>query len=352
MSYKNKTILVTGGTGSIGSAIVRNLLQFSPRQIRILSRDESKQHDLLHELNGDPRIRLLIGDVRDRDRVNMAMENVDVVFHAAAMKHVLSCENDPFEAVKTNVLGTQNVIDSAMSNGVAKVVGISTDKATDPASVMGSTKLLAERIMLASRLYQGHKKTKICFVRFGNVLSTRGSVVPLFYRQIKNGGPVTVTDGNMVRFFMSIDEAINLVFKAAEIMNNREIFVLKMPVIKIVDLAQAMIEIYGGANAKNIKIKNIGKKSGERIDEKLLSKEEAAYALATDEMFIIPPVLGNEMFTSASGGVKNNLNHFPGAKRSIHKDYSTEDKAVLSLLEIKKRLVKDEKSMMRALGLL
>jgi FlaA1/EpsC-like NDP-sugar epimerase len=238
-----------------------------------------------------------------------------------------------------------------MSNGVEKVVGISTDKATDPASVMGSTKLLAERIMLASRLYQGYKKTKICFVRFGNVLSTRGSVVPLFYRQIKNGGPVTVTDEDMVRFFMSIDEAISLVFKAAEIMNNREIFVLKMPVIRIVDLAQAMIEIYGGENSKHIKIKNIGRKSGERIDEKLLSKEEAAYAWETDEMFIIPPVLGNEMFTSSKGKVKNNINHFVGAKKSTHKDYSTEDKPVLSLMEVKKRLVKDEKSMMRALGL-
>lgn len=342
MNYKDKVILVTGGTGSIGSSIVRKLLEQEPRQIRILSRDESKQYNLFHELGSDQRVRLLIGDVRDQDRVNMAMENVDIVFHAAAMKHVGACENDPFEAVKTNVLGTQNVIHAAMNNGVERVIGISTDKATDPVSVMGSTKLLAERIMLASHFYSGGgRKTKICFVRFGNVLSTRGSVVPHFYKQIKNGNPVTVTDTDMVRFFMSIEDAINLVFKAAETMSDREIFVLKMPVMKITDLAQAMIELYSDAG-KKVDIKIVGRRNGERLDEKLLTSDEAMYALENEEMFIITPVIGSEHRKPAE---------FIGAHKTTSKGYSTEGKEVLSVDEIKKLLKKDEKNMMRVLGM-
>ncbi|MBU2214195.1 polysaccharide biosynthesis protein, partial [Patescibacteria group bacterium] len=234
--FKNKKILVTGGTGSIGSAIVKKLLKFEPQQIRVLSRDESKQYNLKHALDGDKKVRFLIGDIRNKDRLYKAMENVDIVFHAAAMKHVVACENDPFEAVQTNVIGMQNIIDCAMANNVSKVIGISTDKAADPVSVMGCTKLLAERMMLAH--YRGTRPTNFCFVRFCNVLGSRGSVIPLFFEQIKSGGPMTVTDENVCRFFMSINDAVDLVFKASNFMQGREIFVLKdIATIKIIDLA-------------------------------------------------------------------------------------------------------------------
>lgn len=340
-----KRILVTGGTGSIGSVIVRRLLEHNPKQIRILSRDETKQHLLLNELGGDSRLRFLIGDIRDADRVDMAMEDIDIVFHAAAMKHVVSCENDPFEAVKTNVIGTQNIINKALANGVEKVIGISTDKATDPVSVMGCTKLLAEKVMLASHTYQGSKMTKFCFVRFGNVLSTRGSVIPLFYSQIQKGGPVTVTDENMSRFFLSIHDAVGLVFEAMHLMQNREIFVLKMPILNVRDLAVAMTELYGpslGFTPEQIQIHFIGKKKGERIFEKLLTKDESEYALETDEMFIITPVIGypEEGLTTE---------RFPDAKKCRIGDYSTEGQETLSIEEIKEMLKKDADSLRRVL---
>ena len=185
--FKNRRILVTGGTGSIGAAIVKALLKTEPRQVRVFSRDETKQFELMHAIGQGKPINFLIGDVRDKERLNLAMENIDVVFHAAALKHVLACERNPFEAVKTNVQGTQNVIDCAYANQVDKVIMISTDKATDPTNVMGCTKLLAEKLILASFLYKGEKRTKFCCVRFGNVLASRGSVVPLFVNQIKCG---------------------------------------------------------------------------------------------------------------------------------------------------------------------
>lgn len=295
--FTDKIILVTGGTGSIGSMIVKELLVYNPKQIRIFSRDETKQVEFMHEINQDNRVRFLIGDVRDKERLNLAMEDVNIVFHAAALKHVVSCENNPFEAIKTNVQGTQNVIDCAFINNVEKVIGISTDKATDPMNVMGCTKLLAEKIMLASYHYKGHKKTKFSFVRFGNVLFSRGSVVPLFINQIKKGGSVTITDERMNRFVMSTKDAVRLVFKATEFMIDREIFILKMPIVNIVDLAHAIIKIYAprfGRSPDDVNLQFIGKKNGERIVEKLLTSDEVEYALETDDMFIITPVVGTE----------------------------------------------------------
>ena len=281
--FKGKRILVTGGTGSIGSAIVKLLLPHKPKAVRVYSRDESKQFELEQELGAGSRVRFLVGDIRDKERLSMAMEDVDIVFHTAALKHVSSCENNPFEAVKTNVQGTQNVIDCAFANNVDKVIGISTDKATDPTNVMGCTKLLAEKIMLATYFYKGMHKTKFCFVRFGNVLGSRGSVVPLFLKQIRQGGPITVTDPNMTRFFMTINDAVNLVFKAVSLMRDREIFILKMPSVKIRDLAKAVLESFNaaGGSAANVAIKTIGKKNGERMHEKLLTEEEAENALET-----------------------------------------------------------------------
>jgi UDP-N-acetylglucosamine 4,6-dehydratase/5-epimerase len=337
--FKNKRILVTGGTGSIGSVIVKKILQLDPMQIRILSRDETKQADLMQELN-NKKVRFLIGDVRNKDRVNQAMENVDIVFHAAAMKHITACENDPFEAVETNVRGMQNIIDCALSNNVKKVIGISTDKATDPTSVMGCTKLLAEKIMLAH--HRGPHPTKFCFVRFGNVLNSRGSVIPLFYRQIKAGGSVTVTDKNVCRFFMSINDAVNLVFKATNLMQDREIFVLKeMAVLRIIDLARAMIEIYApqfSHDPKKIKINITGLKNGERLHEKLLTKDEAYYALENKEMFIILPVINFAKKIAAP-------EKYAFTRRSKIGDFDTKNKKVLSIKQIKKLLLAENESL-------
>ncbi|MDO8592409.1 MAG: polysaccharide biosynthesis protein [bacterium] len=344
--FKNKKILVTGGTGSIGSIIVKKLLELKPLQIRILSRDETKQYNLAQELKFNPRVRLLIGDIRNKDRVMRAMENIDIVFHAAAMKHVLACENDPFEAVETNVRGMQNIIDCAMANNVKKVIGISTDKAADPISVMGCTKLLAEKIMLAH--YKGTHPTKFCFVRFGNVLNSRGSVIPLFYKQIKAGGPVTVTDKNVCRFFMSIDEAVSLIFKASSLMQDREIFILKnMSVLKISDLAKAMIELYApklGFDPRKIKIKFIGLKRGERLHEKLLTEDESIYALENKDMFIVTPVIN-------FGGHKNiSLNKYASAQKCQTGDFTTEEKNCLTVRQIKKMLKKENNKLFGTLN--
>lgn len=334
--FKNKRILVIGGTGSIGSVIVTELLKYEPRQIRIYSRDETKQFELGHELNAGPRIRFLIGDIRDKERLNLAMENVDIAFHAAALKHVSSCENNPFEAVKTNVQGTQNVIDCAFANKVDKVIGISTDKATDPTNVMGCTKLLAEKIMLASYFYKGMHKTRFCFVRFGNVLGSRGSVVPLFSKQIKQGGPITITEPNMTRFFMTINDAVNLVFKSASLMHDREIFILKMPVVKIKDLAKAVLELEKekNKNTADINIKIIGKKNGERMHEKLLTVEEAENALETKDMFIIVPQEILEL--------QKSKRTYYGAKKTKVKEYSSKSIKKLNIKEIKRMLRKME----------
>src|SRR3989344_4252764 len=226
--FEGKDILVTGGCGSIGSEIVKQLLKYNPKKIRVMDNNESNLFYLGQELNTD-KVRLLIGDVRDRNRVYRAMKGVDIVFHAAALKHVPLCEYNPFEAVSTNVVGTENMISAAIDNGVEKFIGISTDKAVNPINTMGATKLLSEKIIIDTSLSE--MRTKFCCVRFGNVLDSVGSVIPIFKKQIKNKGPLTITDKNMTRFFMTMPDAINLVLKASEITEGGEIFILKMDVI-------------------------------------------------------------------------------------------------------------------------
>ena len=290
--FKDKVVLVTGGTGSIGSEIVRKVLKYPIKQLRVFSRDEFKQFNLEKEFSGLPKgkVRFLIGDIRDRERIFLAMENVDIVFNAAAMKHVPLCEDNPFEAVKTNVLGTQNVVDAARTNNVKKFLHISTDKAAMPMNVMGATKLLAERIVILAEHYKGTHDTQFCAVRFGNVFASRGSVVPLFADQIKNGGPVTLTHSEMTRFIMQIPQAVDLVFKAINYAHGGDLFILKMPVMRIEDLAKAMIEVLAPRfNRKpgEIKIKETGKRDGEKIYELLLTEEEADNLYENDEMLCI-----------------------------------------------------------------
>jgi len=295
--YKNKKILVTGGVGSIGSQLVRKLLVLDPAIIRVFDNNETGLFDLDEELNSIT-IRTLIGDIRDKDRLAMAMDGIDIVFHASALKHVPLCEYNPFDAVKTNVLGTQNVLEAALLNEVEKVINISTDKAVSPTNVMGATKLLAERLTISANYYSGNKRTVFSSVRFGNVLNSRGSVIPLFKKQIKNGGPVTITDKHMTRFFMDIPDAVNLILTAGEIAKGREIFILKMPALRIIDLAQVLIEEYApefGYKPEDISLEIIGKRNGEKLYEDLMAEEEAERAYERDDMLlIIPHTLSSE----------------------------------------------------------
>lgn len=295
--YEGKKILVTGGVGSIGSQLVRRLLAFNPAIIRVFDNNETGLFDLEAELNSI-NIRTLIGDVRDKDRLAMAMDGIDIVFHTSALKHVPLCEYNPFDAVKTNVLGTQNVLEAALLNGVEKVINISTDKAVGPTNVMGATKLLAERLTISANYYRGNKRTAFSSVRFGNVLNSRGSVIPLFKKQIKNGGPVTITDNQMTRFFMDIPAAVNLILTAGEIAKGREIFILKMPAIRIIDLAQVLIEKYApefGYKLEDISLEFIGKRNGEKLFEDLMAEEEAERAYERNDMLlIIPHTLSHE----------------------------------------------------------
>lgn len=287
--YKEKVILVTGGAGSIGSEIVRRVLRHSPRAVRVLDNNETALFELEQELQSE-RIRTLVGDIRDKERLKRAVEGVDIVFHSAALKHVPLCEYNPFEAVKTNVLGTQNVIEVAMEEEVEKLMVISTDKAVNPINVMGATKLLAERLVISANYYKGWRKVAFSCVRFGNVLNSRGSVVPLFREQIKRGGPVVITDPNMTRFVMSIPRAVDLVLKAAEIAQGGEIFIFKMPAVRIGDLAEAMIgELapHYGYDPKSIKMEISGKRAGEKIYEELLTDDEAMNTSEMEDMFVI-----------------------------------------------------------------
>lgn len=286
--FKGKIVLVTGGTGSIGAEIVAQLLTSGVTQVRVYSRDEHKQHELQMAYPDEKRLRFLIGDIRDKDRLDFAMQGVDICFHAAALKHVPFCEYNPFEAIKTNIVGTQNVIDVSLKHDLEKVVAISSDKAVNPTSVLGTSKLMMEKLVTAANTFSGGRRTKFASVRFGNVLSSRGSVLPIWLKQIKNGGPVTVTDKRATRFFMEIGEAVDLVFDTLEIMQGGEIFVLKMErKLKILDFAQTVVKEH--SPEKKIPIQVIGLRPGEKLHEELMTIDEAGHALEVKEMFLILP---------------------------------------------------------------
>ena len=298
---KGKNILVTGGTGSIGGEIVKQCLKYGPKVVRVYSRDESKQFEMQYELKDYSNVRFIIGDIRDKERLQRAIEDIDIAFHAAALKHVPACEYNPFEAVRTNVLGVQNLIDVAMAERkVEKVVTISTDKATHPTNTMGATKLLSEKLIAAANFYKGTRKTIFSCVRFGNVIGSRGSIIPFIRNQISHGGPVTITDKAMHRFVMSISQAVNLVLKSAEIAKGGEVFILKMPIVKIKDLIEVMIEQWApeyGYNKEDIEVKTIGLRSGEKVHEVLMTWEEAARVKELEDMFILQPSWKGYPFT-------------------------------------------------------
>ena len=290
--FADRTIVVTGGTGSIGSAIVEALLAHGPRAVRVVSRDDSKQFELEQRLRPAPGLRFLIGDVRSRTRMQRALAGADLVFHAAAMKHVPAAEFNPFEATETNVRGTQNVVEAAIDSQVQRVLAISTDKAVDPSNVMGATKLLTERLMSAAGYYKGPSPTRFASVRFGNVIGSRGSLVPLIRGQVARGGPVTITDPEMTRYLMPIGDAVQLCLDAMGRMHGGEVFILKMPRVRIGDLVEVLVEAYApqfGYRPTEIAIEMIGTRSGEKAHEALMTADEAARAEVTDDMYIVPP---------------------------------------------------------------
>ncbi len=288
--FTNKTLLITGGTGSFGNAVLNRFLKTDIGEIRIFSRDEKKQDDMRHEFQGKmpevaEKIKFYIGDVRDIASVKNAMYGVDYIFHAAALKQVPSCEFFPIEAVKTNVLGTENVLTAAIEAGVKNIVCLSTDKAAYPVNAMGTSKAMMEKVIVAKSRAVSPEKTKICCTRYGNVMCSRGSVIPLWIEQIKNGKPITLTDPKMTRFIMSLEEAVDLVLFAFEHGESGDILVQKAPACTIQTQAEAVCELFGG-DKNNIKV--IGIRHGEKMYETLLTNEECANAIDLGNFYRVP----------------------------------------------------------------
>ena len=286
---KNKKILVTGGAGSVGKALIKEMLKHDVNVIRVFDLSENEIYKLKNSFIGEERLRYLIGDVRDFDRLKLAMEGIDIVVHLAAMKHVYACEYNPFEAVKTNIKGLQNVIDCARNENVEKVIFSSTDKAAQPLSVMGMTKLLGEKLISSANYYKGDKKTLFASVRFGNVIGSNGSVIPRFKKQIEDGVPITITNKEMTRFVITMQEAVSLIFKAIELVKGGETFVWKMKTLKVVDLAEAMTNRY--ANGKKTETIIAEKGEGEKIHEHIMTEEELSRSVESDDMYVIFPML-------------------------------------------------------------
>ena len=287
--FKNKTLLITGGTGSFGNAVLNRFLDTDIKEIRIFSRDEKKQDDMRHEFQAkmpeaSNKIKFFIGDVRDLASVKNAMHGVDYIFHAAALKQVPSCEFFPIEAVKTNVLGTENVLTAAIEEGVKSVICLSTDKAAYPVNAMGTSKAMMEKVIVAKSRTVDPEKTKICCTRYGNVMCSRGSVIPLWIEQIKAGNPITITEPSMTRFIMSLEEAVDLVLFAFENGTSGDILVQKAPACTIEVLAKAVTELF----APGHEIKVIGIRHGEKMYETLLTNEECANAIDMGEFYRVP----------------------------------------------------------------
>ncbi|GBE18161.1 UDP-N-acetylglucosamine 4,6-dehydratase [archaeon BMS3Abin16] len=335
-TFADKNILVTGGTGSVGREIVKALLPYKPKVVRIFDSSEGALFALQQELGDHEEVRYFLGDIRDEGRLQRAMQEVDIVFHTAALKHVSLCEYNPFEAVQTNVLGTQNVIEAALANDVEKVIFTSSDKAVNPSNTMGATKLVAEKLMVSANYYRGRQRTAFASVRFGNVIGTSGSVIPLFIEQIKNDMPLTVTHTEMTRFFISLEEALGLLFQATVLAQGGETFIMKMPVMRVIDLAHVLYDEHSTRYedvAKKRKVKIIGTKPGEKLYEELMTDNEAPRAIETKDLFIIMP------------NIKEELSHFDTKKYASLKktelgEYRSDKVESLSQQDIKKLLIK------------
>lgn len=325
--FKNKVLMITGGTGSFGNTVLKRFLSTDVKEIRIFSRDEKKQEDMRIALNNS-KLKFYIGDVRYFDSISQAMSGVDYVFHAAALKQVPSCEFHPMEAVRTNVLGTENVLNAAKANHVKRVVVLSTDKAVYPINAMGISKAMAEKLVVAKARMQNDSDTVFCATRYGNVMASRGSVIPLFVSQLKEGKPLTVTDPNMTRFLMSLEDSVDLVLYAFEHGQQGDIFVQKAPASTVADLAQALREIF----SKNNPIKVIGTRHGEKLYESLISREEMAHANDMGGYYRIP----------ADNRDLNYAKYFSEGEEKIAEfdDYTSHNTRRLNVEQIKALLLK------------
>ena len=324
--FTNKIILITGGTGSFGNAVLKRFLDTDIREIRIFSRDEKKQHDMRVALN-NPKVKFYIGDVRNYDSVEVAIRGVDYVFHSAALKQVPSCEFFPIEATKTNVFGTDNVIRAAVANNVKNVICLSTDKAAYPINAMGISKALMEKVAVAASRNIPNDTTKVCLTRYGNVMASRGSVIPFFVGQIKAGQSITITDPNMTRFLMSLDEAVDLVLFAFQNGNQGDLFIQKAPACTIGDLAQAIKELFDSSNS----IKVIGTRHGEKLYETLCTREEMSQSNELSKFFQIPADNRDLNYGKYfENGDVENLNL---------EDYNSHNTTRLSVEEIKNKLL-------------
>lgn len=325
--FSNKTLMITGGTGSFGNTVLNRFLSTGIREIRIFSRDEKKQEEMRIALN-HPKLKFHIGDVRDYDSTHQAMKGVDFIFHAAALKQVPSCEFYPMEAVRTNVIGTENVLNAATACGVKRVVVLSTDKAVYPINAMGISKAMAEKLMVAKARTQSDTETTLCATRYGNVMASRGSVIPLFVSQLKEGKPLTVTDPNMTRFLMSLEDSVDLVLYAFENGHQGDIFVQKAPASTVADLAQALKELFN----KYEPVRVIGTRHGEKLYESLISREEMAKADDMGSYYRIP----------ADNRDLNYAQYFSEGEENIsnQEDYTSHNAERLNVTQVKELLLK------------
>jgi len=325
--FKNKILTITGGTGSFGNTVLKRFINTEVKEIRIFSRDEKKQEEMRISL-GNSKLKFYIGDVRNYDSVQQAMKGVDYVFHAAALKQVPSCEFYPMEAVRTNVLGTQNVLDAATANGVKRVIVLSTDKAVYPINAMGISKAMAEKLMIAKSRSQSLTEAILCATRYGNVMASRGSVIPLFVSQIKAGKPLTITDPEMTRFLMSLEDSVDLVEYAFEHANQGDLFIQKAPASTVSDLAQALKELFNSSVPINV----IGTRHGEKLFESLISREEMAKAEDMGSYFRVP----------ADNRDLNYAQYFTEGEEKIANfdDYTSHNTERLNIAQVKELLLK------------
>jgi len=290
--YRDKVVFVTGACGTVGRELVKQLLSRGVREVRALDHNETAVFFLMEEYQDEPRVKSFLGDIRDRERLKRITQGVDILFHTAAYKHVILSEYHPFDVVQTNILGTENVIEAALENQIERVIFTSSDKAVNPTNVMGASKLMCEKLITAANTLAYDRETVFASVRFGNVIGSRGSVVPVFQRQIAEGGPVTLTDRRMTRFIMTLEEAAGLVLRAAALACGGEVFITKMPVMRIEDLARVMIDILAprhGRQPQEIEIIEIGAKPGEKLYEELMTQEETRRSWELRDMFVTLP---------------------------------------------------------------
>jgi len=326
--FKNKTILITGGTGSLGQSLTKKILKLNPKTVRIFSRDESKQ-EIMSDHFEDDRLRFLIGDIRDKERLRRAIENVDIVIHTAALKRVPAAEYNPFEFIKTNIDGSQNVIDVSMDEGVDICLGISSDKAVSPLNLYGATKLSMEKLFVAANYYKGKKNTIFTCVRYGNVLGSNGSVVPKFVNQIQNKKLITVTDENMTRFNITMDEAIELIFSALKLGKGSEIFIPKLKSYKLKDIVNAFQEI----STIKFKVQKIPVRMGEKYDELLLNKYEIPFTIETKDLYVLLPPSPEDFLKLKKS--------YPNSKLLKLESYSSNNVKLLNVSELKNILIKN-----------